>query len=322
MIDTKTEIAFCNECISHLLENVGPDHIILRYRAALNEIEQQAARIAELEDLLITERDGIFQRQKARIAELEGEYEAVTKCFNCGKRAWEIDANEDADLGAIRFDRGSPGNRDEPPEPAQAYFVCNDCLKAEGKIGSSDHIVGADKKTMHDSWTADNAATAKRITELEEWLIDERSRALFNSSWDSGLPDDCGYDAEIGACRDEARRLLAAEGKIGSSEHIVGADNMIGLTKEQRAIIEAGIKRWEDPNWTDNRDKFQSWEPVRDLITMLRALLASSPPAWEATAERTDALNVAVCELEHIGMEEFQVFARVLRAMLEEVEGK
>ena len=38
---------------------------------------KQAARIAELEDLMITEKDGIFQRQKARIAELEAEAQSL-----------------------------------------------------------------------------------------------------------------------------------------------------------------------------------------------------------------------------------------------------
>ena len=128
--------------------------------AALDEIERlqnfrdRIARIlkqplSDCDDLLIVGLDSRLcrlNRQAARIAELEGEYEAVTMCFNCGKRAWEIDANEDADLGAIRFDRGSPGSRNDPPEPAYAYFVCNDCLKAEGKIGSSEHFSGSTKR--------------------------------------------------------------------------------------------------------------------------------------------------------------------------------
>ena len=42
MIDVSKELAFCDECISHLCENAGPDHIIVKYRVAL-------VRIAELE---------------------------------------------------------------------------------------------------------------------------------------------------------------------------------------------------------------------------------------------------------------------------------
>lgn len=205
-----------------------------RWEAALEEIERQAARIAELEDLLITERDGIFQRQKARIAELEGEYEAVTKCFNCGKRAWEIDANEDADLGAIRFDRGSPGNRDEPPEPAQAYFVCNDCLKAEGKIGSSDHIVGADK--------------------------------------------------------------------------------MIGLTKEQRKAVQEAIfilNGYDLPYYVAQRKVLES--------------LLASPPAWEARPERIEAIDLATRALgRHLAavmIPACKESVTVLKAMLDEIKG-
>ena len=57
-----------------------------------------------------------------------------------------------------------------------------------------------------------------RITDLEAQVatlkkiaIKETASGLFNGPWDSGLPDDCGYDAEIEACRTEARRQLAKE---------------------------------------------------------------------------------------------------------------
>jgi len=59
---------------------------------------------------------------------------------------------------------------------------------------------------------------AARIAELEAQVaalkkiaIKEKASGLFNGSWDSGLPDDCGYDAEIEACRTEARRQLSEE---------------------------------------------------------------------------------------------------------------
>jgi hypothetical protein len=72
-----------------------------------------------------------IEKLTTKLKQLECEYESVTMCFNCGKRAWEIDADEDADLGVIRFDRGSPGDRYEPEEPAQAYFVCRYCIAKE-----------------------------------------------------------------------------------------------------------------------------------------------------------------------------------------------
>lgn len=58
----------------------------------------------------------------------------------------------------------------------------------------------------------------KRIVELEIQVAtlkkiaeEEKASGLFNGPWDSGLPYDCGFDAEIEACRIEARRQLAEE---------------------------------------------------------------------------------------------------------------
>ena len=48
--EAAAEIAMCNECISHLLENVGPDHIIVKYRAALIKSQEQAEEIKRLEE--------------------------------------------------------------------------------------------------------------------------------------------------------------------------------------------------------------------------------------------------------------------------------
>ncbi len=55
---------------------------------------------------------------------------------------------------------------------------------------------------------------AKRISELESALIEERACGLFNGPWCSDLPDDCGYDAEMNAARIEARQQLRSEGKL------------------------------------------------------------------------------------------------------------
>ena len=57
-------------------------------------------------------------------------------------------------------------------------------------------------------------ALEARIAELEAALIEERARGLFNGTWCSDLPDDCGFDAEMGAARTEARKQLHSEGKI------------------------------------------------------------------------------------------------------------
>ena len=68
------------------------------------------------------------------------------------------------------------------------------------------------------TWKNENSTLKTRITELEAQVaalkkiaIKEKASGLFNSPWDSGLPDDCGYDAEIEACRTEARRQLSEE---------------------------------------------------------------------------------------------------------------
>ena len=68
------------------------------------------------------------------------------------------------------------------------------------------------------TWKNENNTLKTRITELEAQVaalkkiaIKEKASGLFNSPWDSGLPDDCGYDAEIEACRTEARRQLSEE---------------------------------------------------------------------------------------------------------------
>ena len=42
------EIEMCNECISHLLENAGPDHIIVKYRNALVELNVRGEEIERL----------------------------------------------------------------------------------------------------------------------------------------------------------------------------------------------------------------------------------------------------------------------------------
>ena len=55
--EATAEIAMCNECISHLLENAGPDHVIIKYRNALIKLEEQAEEIkrlkSESDDLLV-----------------------------------------------------------------------------------------------------------------------------------------------------------------------------------------------------------------------------------------------------------------------------
>ena len=50
------EIQMCDECISHLMENAGPDHIIVKYRTALIKLQEQVEEIKRLEEALVEER--------------------------------------------------------------------------------------------------------------------------------------------------------------------------------------------------------------------------------------------------------------------------
>lgn len=54
-------------------------------------------------------------------------------------------------------------------------------------------------------------AQAGQIEAMKEKLVEVKAIGLFNSPWDSGLPDGCGYDAEMAACRDEAHQQLKAD---------------------------------------------------------------------------------------------------------------
>ena len=85
------EIQMCDECISHLMENAGPDHIIVKYRTALIKLQEQAAEIIQanhryadlqaicddqykeikrLEDALVEERADAIQQNPNRTWEM------------------------------------------------------------------------------------------------------------------------------------------------------------------------------------------------------------------------------------------------------------
>ena len=64
------EIQMCDECISHLMENAGPDHIIVKYRTALIKLQEQAEEIKRLEDALVEERADAIQQNPNRTWEM------------------------------------------------------------------------------------------------------------------------------------------------------------------------------------------------------------------------------------------------------------
>ena len=124
--DAAAEIAMCNECISHLLENAGPDHIIVKYRAALIKLQEQAEEIKRLEDALVEERKGL-------------------ECAGCGKRYEDVrgKSGKDGDLllGEIRLDPGSPANHVEPEISYEIYFWCVECMEEGEQLrGGSDQM--------------------------------------------------------------------------------------------------------------------------------------------------------------------------------------
>lgn len=86
----------------------------------------------------------------------------------------------------------------------------------------------------------------------------------------------------------------------------------------------------EIKDWINDDDPCDTGDLEPDIVLqmcnyILRKKKDAKPlKSWQITEERKDALNVAVCEIEHIRIDsdecppEFQVFADVLRAMLEE----
>ena len=135
---------------------------------------------------------------------------------------------------------------------------------------------------------------------------------------------------------DLAREQLRSEGKIGSGNHfrgfleMVSPDEQVGtgvflmhrrgpmLTKEQQATLERCellLRLWGNDADDDEAEKITA-----DII-VLRLLLSSASPAWEATEERERAINRAVRGMvdpnyHHSDVE--KECANVLRGMLEE----
>ena len=83
---------------------------------------------------------------------------------------------------------------------------------------------------------------ATRIQELEDALVEEGTKGLFNGPWDSGLS--CGgYDEEMAACRREARRRLQAEGKIGPDAALKKQwDDVLGTKPRSWQITDGRVR--------------------------------------------------------------------------------
>ena len=177
--------------------------------------------------------------------------------------------------------------------------------------GQCKQMINAEEKICEQARAIDQQAA--RIAELE---ADNQNLANLNAAL---MKNDEALRYRVNKYRKRAQEVEArlAEGKIGISDHIVDADKMM-LTKEQRAALNHCIEL------IDRVLAESDFEDARVDRAALRALLASSP-AWEATAERREALRAAVemmsdrqCEFEEPDRKLSEWMAE-LRAMLEEV---
>jgi len=55
-------------------------------------------------------------------------------CLNCGAECDDLlDGSANVAMRVIRFDNGSPGSREQPPESTSFYFECIECYEKSKK---------------------------------------------------------------------------------------------------------------------------------------------------------------------------------------------
>ena len=166
------------------------------------------------------------QKLKATLIDCRAEY-LLFLDENPNAFAWDFDELSREAQDRYRKDARESLEIEEP-------LIAIQLREAETKIAELDDAVSGHLKNITkmletvnadtifsgiiQTWKNENGTLKTRITELEVQVaalqkiaIKEKASGLFNGPWDSGLPDDCGYDAEIEACRTEARRQLAEE---------------------------------------------------------------------------------------------------------------
>lgn len=249
------------------------------------------AKIAKILPELIAECENIRLEQAAKIAELEGWLiEERAKCIYGG-------------LLSPTFEKWYAEIAEDGLGPNHAELESMARESLAGKIGSSDHIPDA----------------TKMILTKEQRGALQTSMVLI------------GHAISNNESSDHPENTILETAGLRSDYAIVG--NMLassqeattrptGLTNKQRAAIQRVI------DYMNHMYPISSpYFGCTDDVACLRALLAS-PPAWEATAERQEALRVVLKETERMPVSYGSPVAKVedaeamLRAMLGEVEGK
>ena len=155
--------------------------------------------------------------------------------------------------------------------------------------------------------TLENVArrAVNRIAELEVVLVEERAKTIMLIEKLKSVANDPDWQSK-GLEHDFDWYMVESKKQIESGE------------PEDEAAIHKKME--ELPSAPGAYRPAIREEAIRQL--------GAKPRSWQITEERKDALNVAVCEIEHIRIDsdecppEFQVFADVLRAMLEEAGQK
>ena len=139
------EIQMCDECISHLMENAGPDHIIVKYRTALIKLQEQAEEIiranhryADLQNICddqdkeIKRLEDALDKKRNREADLlilvGKQYAALKKLGGMVRARGKALVEERAKQVEI------PGDRPDLTHEGEARLMARQQLRAEGVI--------------------------------------------------------------------------------------------------------------------------------------------------------------------------------------------
>jgi hypothetical protein len=255
MRDAREIAAKCqsrDESIDHDYWNA---HAGMFLPTALDEIESQSISL-DAAEALIRKNAETINGQAKRIAELEEQDE----CIECGKHLFQSDPILGKDrvyrLGTIFFDPGSPGGREEPPEPACAIPICQDCLEEDEKVDllkeriSKQHA--ALKKLGQDKRERGKALVEERAYAIEynpnrtiEWTHEqakERAREQFASGRQVMMTEE-----ELKRFRDYASHYQGSD-VFFLMKHIDGQADQIATLK---AIVRLDRLEYIDPSLPD-----------------------------------------------------------------------
>ena len=165
-----------------------------------------------------------------------------------------------------------------------------------------------------------------RITELEGWLVGERSLAIQQNP---NRTREYSDEESLLAAHDQ----LLAEGKIGCGNHIVGANQMV-LTAEQRKALRSALKLIHmDTEYQVSEEEELALRDIlagsgnlgyenRHLVMPPKDLIEPTPSGqlyWKATDDRIKAIRIALGYIPNWpGNGEVQSTRKKLWAMIEE----